>query len=114
MSEVIVNSDEVGILGLQDNRSIGVIPHPLCHFQPPLCHDQLAEESPSFTTRFVRKIILSYNLIVSTNALLLFFKILQLFHSLRMTGEVGYSIILQYLIFKCSYDKIFLSKQGMK
>ena len=42
---------------------------------PPHCHSELAEESPASTTHFVREIILSCNLIVSANALLLSFQI---------------------------------------
>ena len=50
------------------------------------CHSELVEESPSSTTRFVRKIILSYNLIVSIYALLLSFQIPRSLRFLGMTG----------------------------
>ena len=52
--------------------------------EPPHCHSELVEESPTSTTNFVSEITLSYNLLVSANALLLSFQILQSFHSLRI------------------------------
>ncbi|MGN0461090.1 MAG: hypothetical protein ACI4HZ_01455 [Ruminococcus sp.] len=50
-----------------------------------ICHSELVEESPSYTTHFVREPVLSHNLIVSVNALLLSFQILRSLCSLRMT-----------------------------
>ena len=50
-------------------------PHPVIPRTPPLCHSELVEESPAFTAHYVREIVLSCNLIVSINALLLSFQI---------------------------------------
>ena len=57
-----------------------------CYLKSPHCHSELVEESHASTTHFVRKIIHSYNLIVSIYALLLFFKIPRSLRFLGMTG----------------------------
>ena len=56
-------------------------------FPAEYCHSELVEESPASTTRFVRKTILSYNLIVSILALMLSFQIPRSLYSLGMTDR---------------------------
>ena len=70
------------------------------------CHSELVEESPPSTTRFVRKIILSSNLLVSVNALLLSFQIRPSLCSLRTTG---WGISLSWRHFSFHYPYLSLS-----
>ena len=82
------------IIGLVSRNIIGGCPVTtafLSYHEPPRRHSELVEESPAFTTHFVRVTILSYNLLVLVDALLLSLKIPRSFHFLRITGLECYT-----------------------